>query len=177
MEPSTSHHAILGFIILMGTFVSDPGHTKTSTHTLTYRCVDEGVWMFLSNSRWGHSCREDKHHFPFARLQRDTAFFLEDYKGFIVRKTKVKDTCHGYALYTWIKLSHHRIIQRTAVVSCNWTATDALTKEVPGGIHLFASCGGMGLEFMCVCGALYCPTGADGTSSVDAAETAQKLCG
>ncbi|KAI7801723.1 putative annexin A5, partial [Triplophysa rosa] len=30
------------------------------------------------------------------------------------------------------------------------TATDALTKEVPGGIHLFASCSGMGVESKCV---------------------------
>lgn len=74
-------------------------------------------------------------------------------------------------------MPHQRVYLRTAVVSCNWTATDALTKEVPGGIHLFASFSGMGLESKCVCGALHCPAGTDGTSFVDAAETAQKLCG
>lgn len=74
-------------------------------------------------------------------------------------------------------MPHQSVHQRTAVVSCNWTATDALTKEVPGGIHLFASFSGMGLESECVSGALHCPAGADGTSSVDADETAQKLGG
>ncbi len=49
--------------------------------------------------------------------------------------------------------------------------------EVPGGIHLLASYSRMGLELKCVCGALHSIAGSDGTSSVDAAETAQELCG
>lgn len=34
----------------------------------------------------------------------------------------------------------------------------------------------MGLEPKCVCRALHSPAGSDGTSSVDADETARKLC-
>lgn len=59
---------------------------------------------------------------------------------------------------------------------CNFIATDALPEEVPGGVHLLASYSGMGLELKCVRGALHCIAASDGTSSVDAAETAQELC-
>ena len=54
---------------------------------------------------------------------------------------------------------------------------DACTKEVPGGFHLYASCGGMGLELECVSGDSHAPAADDGAPAVDGTEAAEELSG
>lgn len=64
------------------------------------------------------------------------------------------------------RLSHLRSVE-----------TDACPETVPGFLHVYAACGGMGLEYMHISWTSYAPSSADGTPAVDGAEAAEELCG